>query len=268
MDVRTIVEIDEALCNGCGDCIPNCVEGALKIVDGKAKLVSDVLCDGFGACLGHCPQDAIRMVEREADEYNEAAVEANHRSGSLALGQSAIRRKAQGSPHVFGPAPMCPGSMARNLKSPSSPPTVQDPEPQLVRQDSQLSSWPVQLHLLNPMAPFLPGSDLLLCADCVPFALPNFHQDYLKDRIVAIGCPKLDNVAPYLDKLTAMLQRDVRSLTVLHMEVPCCGGIVNLAVQAWKGANVNIPLRAIQVSIRGEILADESYGPVTQHGAA
>ncbi|HEX04241.1 MAG TPA: 4Fe-4S ferredoxin [Bacteroidetes bacterium] len=262
MALRTIVQIDEDLCDGCGDCIPNCVEGALKIINGKAKLVSDVYCDGFGACLGHCPQDAIKMIEREAEEFDEQAVEEYLGSKPSALVDQNTDPVTSVPPRMSKPAPMCPGSMARSIAPPvernDALATGSNPgEPTL---PSHLQSWPVQLHLLNPGAPFLAGSDLLLCADCVPFAYPNFHRDFLKEHTVAVGCPKLDDTSPYVGKLTEMLQRGLRSLTVLHMEVPCCGGIVQMAGQALNNAAVDIPVRVVRIGVRGEILTDETVG--------
>jgi NAD-dependent dihydropyrimidine dehydrogenase PreA subunit len=263
MATRTIVEIDEALCDGCGDCIPNCVEGALKIVDGKAKLVSDVLCDGFGACLGHCPQDAIKMIERDAEEFDEAAVEQYNRAQNVASENRISDPETSDSPRMSAPAPMCPGSMARTLNPQAggndslAGSGFQRQAPAMT---SQLQSWPVQLHLLNPAAPFLANSDLLLCADCVPFAYPNFHQDFLQNHTVAIGCPKLDDTSPYVGKLTEILKRGVSSLTVMHMEVPCCGGIVQMASQALQSSGVNIPVRLVKIGVRGELLSDDMYG--------
>lgn len=263
MALRTIVQIDEDLCDGCGDCIPNCVEGALQIVDGKAKLVSDILCDGFGACLGHCPQDAIKMIEREADEFDEKAVEEYLDSKPSALANQDSDSVTSVPPRMSEPAPMCPGSMARSL----TPPREQNDTLRAVGSNrtepimtSHLQSWPVQLHLLNPASPFLASSDLLLCADCVPFTYPNFHRDFLKDHTVAVGCPKLDDTSPYVGKLTEMLRRGLRSLTVLQMEVPCCGGIVQMAAQALSNAAVDIPVRIVKIGVRGEILADETIG--------
>ncbi len=261
MAKRTIIEINEDLCDGCGDCIISCAEGALKIVDGKAKLVSDVLCDGIGVCLGHCPQDAITLIERDAEEFDEAAVEQHQRALAASENQT-TNQSDQATPHEPTPAPMCPGSQARSLKPPSGGNDAfgfggfQKQAPAMV---SELQGWPVQLHLLNPAAPFLANSDLLLCADCVPFAYPNFHHDFLKDHSIAIGCPKLDDVSPYVGKLTEMLQRGVNSLTVIFMEVPCCGGIVQMAGQALEASDVDIPVRLVKIGVRGDILSDDTF---------
>jgi Pyruvate/2-oxoacid:ferredoxin oxidoreductase delta subunit len=204
MTRRKIVEIDETRCNGCGLCVPSCAEGAIQIVDGKARLVSDVYCDGLGACLGECPQGAISVVERDAAAFDEAAA---HR-------------------HVAA------------LRAPSA-----------------LGNWPIQLHLVPPGAPFLLHADVLLVADCVPFALADFHERYLRGRPVVIACPKLDNTQPYVEKLAAMLTHSsIRSLTVVHMEVPCCMGLVRIAQAARQAAGVDVPLDEVVISTRGEVL--------------
>jgi len=229
---RPIVIIDEEKCDGCGDCVPSCHEGAIRVVDGKARLVADVLCDGLGACLGHCPQGAIRVEEREARPFDEAAVEA---------------ARAQ----VPSPAPTCPSSQLRVFQPGPSPGL--DPAPAGPPSGSSLSHWPVQLALLHPAAPVLRGASLLLAADCVPVADPRFHADLLPGRAVALGCPKLDEVEPYVQKLAAMIAANgLKEITVARMEVPCCGGLLAVALEARRRAGSDVAVRELVVGIRGE----------------
>lgn len=239
MPLRKIVQIDEEKCNGCGDCIPNCPEGALKIVDGKARLVSDRYCDGLGACLGVCPRDAIRVVEREAEEFDEEAVAAlTSRQQSPSPADHALH----GS--------VCPGAALMDIAC------VHDRGPAERHQgeSSALSQWPVQLRLVPVSAPFFQGADLLLTADCVPFALPDFHARLLRGKRLLVGCPKLDDSAYYAEKLTDILKRnDVRSLTIVHMEVPCCFGMMALARRAVSECDKRIPVRKVVVGLHGEI---------------
>ncbi|NLX95001.1 MAG: 4Fe-4S binding protein [Rhodopirellula sp.] len=241
MVMRKIVHIDEEKCDGCGLCVPSCAEGAIQIVGGKARLVSDVYCDGLGACLGHCPQDAISMEDREADEFDEQAAHGHVR-----------RLQSARQPQLLGG---CPGTAVQNLLNvlPTSrpAPTRKSAEPST----SALGNWPVQLHLVPPHAPFLRGADLLLVADCVPVACADFHQRFLKGKPVVIGCPKLDDGRAYVEKLAAILaQAAIRSLTVVHMEVPCCTGLVRIAEAAIAQAGSNVPLHDATISIRGEVL--------------
>jgi len=226
---RKIVEIDRDRCDGCGLCLPNCAEGALRIIDGKAVLASDKFCDGLGACLGHCPQEAIRIVEREAEEFDQQAVEA-------AIGTRP------------GPLPKsCPGSRVSSRRPPATTKCSGSA-------DSQLAQWPIQLHLVPVEAPFLKGADLLMSASCVPFACGGFHGGLLAGRSLLIACPKLDRTEPYLDKLVEIFKNnDIRSVTVAVMEVPCCQGLVRLARQALERSGKVIPLKVATVGIRGDI---------------
>ncbi|MHC4593029.1 MAG: ATP-binding protein [Planctomycetota bacterium] len=245
MTLRKVVEIDEEKCNGCGDCIPNCPEGALQIVDGKARLVSDRYCDGLGACLGVCPQDAIRVIEREADDFDEEAV--------------AALRSAEETPSPAGHAVHaggCPGAALLNFGHAQAPAefTAGDGAGGTEPRPSTLTQWPVQLRLVPTDAPFFEGADLLLAADCVPFALAGFHERLLRGRKLLIGCPKLDNSTYYAEKLTEILKRnDVKSLTVAHMEVPCCFGLMGLAQRALDASGKAIPLEEVTIGLRGEI---------------
>lgn len=235
---RKIVNIDESRCNGCGLCVGKCAEGALRIVDGKARLVSEVYCDGLGACLGECPQGAISVEEREAPAFDERAVHAH-------LAQREQRKAAE--PLACG----CPGAALRTfLKPENSRPAAEDaPET-----PSELTQWPVQLRLVPPHAPFLKGADILVCADCVPFALPDFHRRYLKGRAVLVGCPKLDDLAYYQDKLTDIFyEAQPASVTVLRMEVPCCGGIARAVVNARDEAAPGLPVEIVTVGIQGTV---------------
>jgi len=246
---RKIIEIDEDKCNGCGLCILSCAEGALKLIDGKARLVGDILCDGIGACIGQCPQGALTIVEREADAFDEQAVEHHLRTEQ---------------PHhavKSGPAALacgCPSSSIMTLTpKPLSKVTEENP---CAGVNSQLGHWPVKLQLLSPAAPFLRGSDMLLLADCCGVASPMLHNRFLKGRTVAIACPKLDDVEKHIGRLAEILAKATpKTLTVVHMEVPCCTGLVHVALEALKRSGVNIPMNKIVISRSGEILAEEAF---------
>ena len=228
---RKIVQIDQEKCNGCGLCIPNCVEGALKIVNGKARLVSDKHCDGLGACLGHCPQDAIRIIEREAEAFDEDTVRA-------------IKERPQ--PMISSPA--CAGSQIRQHQP--SPAT-----PNGATANSELYHWPIQLHLVPVNAPFFDEADLLIAASCLPFSYGDFHNKMLAGKSLIIACPKLDRTEPYLEKLTEIFrQNDIRSLTVAIMEVPCCQGLLRLVRQALKDSGKRMPITVETISVKGERL--------------
>jgi Fe-S-cluster-containing hydrogenase component 2 len=239
--IRKIVHIDEEKCNGCGICVPACAEGAIKIIDGKARLAADNLCDGLGACLGDCPLGAIQIIERHADEFDEAAVE-NHLHAASTASESETSHVISGG---------CPGSRALTLQPSPGPDGSAPSEKQL----SQLGQWPVQLHLVPTSAPYFQGADLLITADCVPFAYPTYHRDFLAGKSVVVGCPKLDDNRFYTEKLTELFRVAVpRSITVLRMEVPCCGGIVMAAQQALTASGQDIPLKVVTIGIRGDIV--------------
>jgi len=250
MLTRKIVTIDEEKCNGCGLCIPNCVEGALQIVDGKAKLMSEKFCDGLGACLGHCPQDAITVIEREAEEFDEKAVEAYLHK----------KHEAESQPKpVFGG---CPSSRAMQFKVPQ--PRAESVS--TARAVSQLTQWPVQLKLVPINAPYFQEADLLIVADCVPFAYANFHQDFLQGKVVVVGCPKLDDIQYYKEKLTEIFRSNsIKSIIVPYMEVPCCFGLVKAAEDAIAASGKNIPLKKIKIGIRGEIQPEEHAETIHRH---
>lgn len=244
MSKRAIIHIDEEKCNGCGLCVPNCVEGAIQIVDGKAKLTADRLCDGLGACLGHCPQDALLVEEREADEFDEAAVAAYVHS-QQSLHQSGSPQQA--APHGGG----CPGS--RMLSFGNSQTT--ESQSGNLAQPSALRQWPVQLQLVPASAPCFQDADLLVAADCVPFAYPDFHRKLLRNKTVVMACPKLDQVGPYVEKLTAIFRdNNINSITVAHMEVPCCFGLMQLVKTALSlSGRSDIPVYDINIGIQGDI---------------
>lgn len=273
--LRKIIEIDEEKCDGCALCIPGCPEGALQLIDGKAKLVSDIYCDGLGACLGHCPQGAITVIERDADDYDEHKV-IDHilKQGEDVLHNHLEHLKEHGEEEVllqakkyladldrsvqeldmFQPKPSgCPGS--RNM---SFNPVTESNDAE-VNVPSALGHWPVQMHLISPMAPQYAGSDLVLAADCVAYSVGDFHQKFLKGKSLAIACPKLDqNQDIYFEKLKHLIDdAKINTLSVLIMEVPCCSGLLNLAQRAVQSAARKVPLKAVVVGVRGQILQEQ-----------
>jgi Pyruvate/2-oxoacid:ferredoxin oxidoreductase delta subunit len=245
MAMRKVVVIDEAKCDGCGECVTSCAEGAIAVIDGKARLVSELYCDGLGACVGHCPQGAIAVEEREAGAFDEAATQ-KHLT-NLQRAQAATTLRVAEMPH------QCPGSMMRSVGRPAA--TVPSNDPPTGGIPSALANWPIQLTLVPSMAPYLQRADILLVADCVPFAYADFHRRFLKDKPVIIGCPKLDQMDAYAKKLTEIIRvAKPKSLSVLHMEVPCCSGFTRLAQFALQAAASDAPLSDVTIGIRGEIL--------------
>ena len=240
--VRTIIKIDEDKCNGCGDCIVDCPEGALQLVDGKARLVKESYCDGLGVCIGKCPVGAITIEEREADAFDEEAVN-KHMAG---IGM------AEHGHHQHAGA--CPGAAMRQM-APASFEAPVGPTP------SQLSHWPVQLALVPPGAPFLQDADVLLVADCVPFALADFHQRFLDGgRPVLVACPKLDDTGPYVEKLKLMSETSsMHSLTMVHMEVPCCSGLCHVVRTAMQAGGRALPVTEVTVGIDGKVIAERQW---------
>ncbi len=247
MPIRKIVHIDQEKCNGCGECIPSCAEGAIRIVNGKARLVADALCDGLGACLGHCPQGAITITEREADAFDERLVHEQRLSS------------CPGS--AMPPLTVLPA--APDPTGPNLPTSAAVPATPGTRTDSSapgLKNWPIQLHLVSPTAPFFQDADVLLVANCVPFAVMDFHERFLGDGVCLTACPKLDDTRGYGEKLAAiMLLGRIRSLTILRMSVPCCGGLLRITQAARQAAGTLTPLREISVSSRGEVTADKDF---------
>lgn len=250
MATRKIVNINEDKCNGCGLCVPSCAEGAIKIINGKAKLISDNLCDGLGACLGECPQGAIEITEREAEEFNEAAVKVHLEKEGKTMNNS--HDQHQHAQHHGGG---CPGSrmMEINREAETAKSASVSSEDIVVKIKPQLTQWPVQLMLVPVNAPYFEGADLLITADCVPFAYPNYHLELLKGKKVVVGCPKLDDIQYYIEKLSDIVSvNDIKSITVAFMEVPCCGGIVRAAEQAVENSGKEIPIHRIRISINGD----------------
>ncbi|WP_058301474.1 ATP-binding protein [Gorillibacterium timonense] len=286
---RKIITIHEELCNGCGICVDACHEGAIELVDGVAKLVSDSYCDGFGDCLPECPTGAIEMIEREAADYDEVAVNKRiaERQAAAGIGRehggSAARGHGAGEFHGHGNSGPgyshghgqggghghhhghggCPGSMAQLFRreetaaGPSAAPAKASvpaaSSPEAFERPSELNQWPIQIHLVNPANPYFDGANLLIAADCTAFAYGDFHKDFIKNHITLIGCPKLDDNAYYAEKLTDILrQHDIRSITVVRMVVPCCGGIVQAVKQAMLASQTIVPYREVTISLEGE----------------
>ena len=244
--MRNIVQIDESKCDGCGLCIPSCAEGALQIVDGKAKLVKDVYCDGLGACLGECPQDAISIIEREAEPFDEEAVEEY-----LKTAESSESKHDQLT--VACPSCTALGDSFNEEKAKSKVGKAKT-RASGSDQEAELTHWPIQLHLVSPEARFFQDSDLLIAADCVPFAYPAFHSDLLAEHSLIIGCPKLDDVTLYQAKLTEIFKRNsIKSITLAHMEVGCCFGLSSLVKEALKASGKDIPLEEIIIGVDGTL---------------
>jgi ferredoxin len=238
---RKIIQIDEERCDGCGNCVISCAEGALQIIDGKARVISDNLCDGLGACLGECPQGALEIIEREAEEFDEEAVDAH-----LEARKEDAKEKstAGGCPSAriqsFAPAADC--RLANT-------PTTHE------KRASALTHWPVQVRLVPPTAPFLKGADLLVVADCVPVAFPSLHRDFMEGKAVMVGCPKFDDAPAYIDKFAAIFETaGIKSVTTVVMEVPCCSGLPMIVKKGMQKAGVNVSHRQVTITTRGEIL--------------
>ncbi len=286
---RQIIKIDEDLCNGCGECVPNCHEGALQIIDGKVRLVSELMCDGLGACIGHCPVGAIEIEEREAEPYDEKLVMSemvtkgintvvahlqhlkehgetgflnegidylNEHKNELNFNSMDVLNKIQHENKPQASACGCPGS-----KEMSFGPTVKSASIGIppVETASSLRQWPVQLHLVNSMAQYFQGADVLLAADCVAYALGNFHQKYLNGKSLAIACPKLDSDQEmYIEKIRKLIdEAQVNTITVMIMEVPCCGGLLQIAKKGLEQAKRKVPVKLLVVGIKGDIVHEE-----------
>jgi ferredoxin len=254
---RKIIVIDKEKCNGCGQCVTGCAEGAIALIDGKAKLVSEVYCDGLGACIGECPVGALTLVEKEAPEYDQAAVDKH---------LATIGRAPHAAGHAAPAAPEapvfqgCPGSMARSLSSSGSAAARACPgaTPATAPTPSQLGNWPLQLSLMPVNAPYLERASLLMAADCTAFAYPDFHRHFVKGKVAIIGCPKLDDAAAYREKLAKIIQANhIEFIHVVYMEVPCCGGLVRLVQQAVADSGCKVPVKLTKIGIGGEI-KDES----------
>lgn len=246
MAIRNIVKIDEEKCNGCGDCVTSCAEGAIEIIDGKAKLVSEIYCDGLGACLDCCPVDAITIEQREAAEFDEE-------STKQYLEELARNKAAHKKQTPKAEAFVCPGMRMMNL---DTEPT--DDVSKSGDVTSQLGQWPVQLKLVSPMAPYFAGADLMLVADCVPFSMGDFHSKLLKDKAIAVACPKLDDTGTYAQKIADIITTGKpKSVTVVHMEVPCCGGLRMLVEKAITLAGSELTIKDVTISLRGDVLSEK-----------
>jgi NAD-dependent dihydropyrimidine dehydrogenase PreA subunit len=254
--LREVVIIDEERCDGCGLCVPACEEGALKVVDGKARLISDRLCDGLGACLGHCPQDAIRIEQREAEAFDESLLAARAQEANAAdlPAEKPISRSPMRVNHAGG----CLGIRFAQFSQAFTGAACQgaSDKPIGAGQPSALRHWPVQLRLLQPSALVLRGARLLVAADCVPVALPDFHSQLLRDRAVVIACPKLDDTRGYVEKLAEMIRNnDLAEITVAHMEVPCCTGILQAVLEARRLAGSDLPINDVVIGVQGQIIS-------------
>lgn len=289
--IREIVKIDEELCDGCGDCVPNCHEGALQIIDGKARLISELMCDGLGACIGHCPQGAITIEKREAEEYNEIEVisqmikngkntvfahlkhlQEHNETGFLnqALGyiktnreslpfsiqevHELLHRKKDQAPTKQPVSGGCPGSAPTSFSAAGF--KMASPKEEV---ESSLTQWPVQLHLINPAASYFQGADLLIAADCAAFAHGDFHRKFISGKKMVIACPKLDQGKDiYIQKFIRLInEAKVNTITVVIMEVPCCGGLIGMVQTALSRAERNVPVKVAVISTRGEVLSEE-----------
>ncbi|MCM8777775.1 MAG: 4Fe-4S binding protein [Candidatus Omnitrophica bacterium] len=269
---RKIIEIDEEKCNGCGNCIPDCPEGALQVIDGKARLISDLFCDGLGACIGSCPQGAIKIVEREAEPYDEKKVMENivkkgentikahlrhlHEHGEKEYLKQALEVLKEkdieiDSSEIFE-VPCCPG-----IKIIDRTEKEGDVETN-IEIKSQLRQWPIQLHLVNPKAPYFKKADLLFAADCTSFTYGNFHNDFIKGKTIAIACPKLDEgIDRYIEKIKQIVENNnINTITVAIMEVPCCSGLLNIVEEGVKKSGKKVPVKKVVISLKGEILEE------------
>jgi len=244
---RKIIQIDEEKCNGCGVCVPSCAEGAIQVVDGKARLVAEKYCDGLGACLKECPEDALKIIEREAEDFDESAVEDHLKTTGAA-------------PHKEEPAAMpcgCPSTQIQSFGPATSCQQANQPVVQ-ASAASALTHWPIQIRLVPPSAPFLKGADLLVAADCTPAAYPNFHRDFLQGKAVMIGCPKFDEAQAYVQKFADIFKTaGIKSITVLTMEVPCCQGLPLIVKKGMEVSGKKIPLTQVTISARGEVLGQQ-----------
>jgi ferredoxin len=237
--LRKIIEIDEQLCNGCGNCVTGCAEGALQIVDGKAKVVSETFCDGLGACIGECPTNALKIVERQALPFDEEAVKTH-----LAKTEEATMPCG------------CPSTHIQIFDQPSAREAANQPKHfGNAHEESALSHWPIQIKLIPALAPFLKGADLLVLADCTAVAVPALHRDWIQGRVVMMGCPKFDDVQAYVQKFADIFRTaDIRSVTVVVMDVPCCSGMPMIVRKGMETAGKDVPIKQVVVSLRGKVI--------------
>jgi NAD-dependent dihydropyrimidine dehydrogenase PreA subunit len=242
--IRKIIKIDEELCNGCGQCVPDCAEGSLAIIDGKAKLIAEKYCDGLGACLGACPTGALTIIEREADDFDEEAVETFLAAKEKEAAKEAKKEMACG----------CPSSQIQTFIAKPATKGIGTVAPG--PQSSALSHWPIQIRLIPPQAPFLQNADLLVVADCTAVAVPGFQEKYLNGKVVMMGCPKFDDAEGYIERFSDIFRNcNIRSLTIMIMEVPCCSAMNIIIKKALERSGVRVPVEQITISTRGEELA-------------
>jgi len=247
--LRKIIKIDDELCNGCGLCVPDCAEGSLQIIDGKARLVADNLCDGLGACLGSCPTGALQIIEREAEDFSEEAVHAfladkKKKDDAVPTGQEAARPSG------------CPSARLQTFVQVTACQTANKPSLAVAGGASLLSHWPVQIRLVPPSAPFLQNADLLVAADCTAVTAPNFQTDFLAGKVVMMGCPKFDDAKSYVQRFAEIIATcNLNSLTILIMEVPCCSSMTGIVKAAMAQAGKTVPVEQITLSTRGEVIA-------------
>lgn len=240
--LRKIIEIDEELCDGCGQCVPSCAEGALEIVDGKAQIIADKLCDGLGACLGECPTGALKVIEREADEFDEEAVEEHLATKEIAEEKQKIPRG-------------CPSTQIQTFVPIESHPEAQIPTAMGTKSESALSHWPIQIRLIPPKAPFLKGADLLVLADCVAVAYSRLQSDFIKGKVVMMGCPKFDGAEEYIEKFAEIFKTaGIKSITTVYMEVPCCSGLPMIVKKGLEMSGQSIPMNDVIISTRGKLM--------------
>ncbi|MCI5150075.1 MAG: 4Fe-4S ferredoxin [Candidatus Electrothrix sp. MAN1_4] len=248
--IRKIIEIDDELCTGCGECVPDCAEGSLQIIDGKARLVEDKLCDGLGACLGSCPTGALRIIEREADEFDEEAVEEF-------LAEQ--KKKQKGVTASIGGGG-CPSAQLKTMQPITPCQAANKPSSQVNSSLSQLTHWPVQIRLIPPTAPFLENADLLIAADCTAVSYAGLQEDFIQGRVVMMGCPKFDDQQMYVERFTELFKtRKLNSVTILIMEVPCCSSMLQIVKKAYKDAGTEVPVRQAVVSTQGQLIDERDW---------
>ncbi|MFX0026199.1 MAG: ATP-binding protein [Candidatus Hermodarchaeota archaeon] len=248
---RKIIKIDEDLCTGCGNCVVDCAEGALQVIDGKARVINEIFCDGLGACISGCPEGALEIIEREALEFDEEAVEKHLEAMKYneQIQTDQVKKIVAEHAHQCG----CPSAQTMIFNEPETTTEVSG------KISSALRQWPVQMHLINPRAPYYQGADVLLSADCVGFSYGDFHRDFLKQKSIAIACPKLDQGKEiYIEKIKSLIDdAKINTLTVAIMEVPCCSGLLALAQEGAKRASRKVPIKYVVVGIQGNILKEE-----------
>lgn len=249
---RKIIEIDDELCDGCGQCVPSCAEGALQIIDGKARIIADKLCDGLGACMGDCPNDALKVIERDADEFDEEAVEKH------------LEETAENETEEPVMACGCPSQQIQSFPTATDCACSDNVEAPAPSQTSALSNWPIQIRLIPAEAPFLKNADLLILADCTAAAYANIHADMITGKTVMMGCPKLDNPDEYIQKFTEIFTKaGIKTVTIVSMEVPCCAGLPWIVKKGLEAAKADIPTTEIVIGVRGNLLSktDSNAGP-------